>query len=184
MIIRKEDIEEQKLYYIPLFKKKLFIHPTQNGYNIGCDARNEALVQKIRLVKHWQTHPFNVIAPNIEWIKQHTQLPTEAYEHLPGDVTLITHIKETSDLAHEVHLGTKIIGIRFPNHWMRTVVSRMGIPIVSTCANRRAEQLMTCIEQAHPDISAVADIIIDEGTKKGCEPIFIDYTTHCNIVTE
>jgi tRNA threonylcarbamoyl adenosine modification protein (Sua5/YciO/YrdC/YwlC family) len=164
-------------------KKSFFIHPTDLMYGIGCDATNNNLVMKLRLLKHWQSHPFNIIAPSKEWIRQHVDLPEDALDHLPGPVTIVARLKNLDAVAQEVHLGTGIIGIRMPKHWITTVVARLGKPIVSTCANKRAETLMTHIEQGHPDLMDACAVILHEGVKSGQRAAFIDYS-ETTILTE
>ena len=183
MLVRREEVEAQKRYYYPLLRKSIFIHPTDVMYGIGCDARDNTLVMRIRVLKHWQTHPFNIRAPSKEWIREHMDLPEEALRHLPGPVTIIGRLKNEQAIASEVHLGTNIIGVRIPNHWISSVVEKLGFPIVSTCANKRAQQLMTCIDDAHPDLVRSAKIVLHEGVKTGDQPLFIDYTEE-QLITE
>lgn len=183
MLVRREEVEQQKRYYYPKLQKSLFIHPTDLMYGIGCDARSEKLVMKLRVLKHWQTHPFNIIAPSKDWIREHMDLPEDALDHLPGPVTLVGQLTSTEALAQEVHLGTNIIGVRIPNHWISEMVRSLGFPIVSTCANKRAQELMTCIDDAHPELVKKAGLVIHEGVKSGKQPLFIDYSEQ-PVITE
>lgn len=183
MLVRREEVEAQKRYYYPLLQESLFIHPTDHMYNIGCNATNNNLVMRLRVLKHWQTHPFNIIAPNVQWIREHMTLPEEALKHLPGPVTLIGRLKNPEALAQEVHLGSNIIGVRIPNHWIAQVVDKLGFPIVSTCANKKAQSMMTCIDDAHPELVRSAKIVMHEGIKQGRQPLFIDYTEE-QLITE
>lgn len=176
MYINREELRAQRRYYIPLLKKSFFIHPTDLMYSIGCDATNNSLVMKLRLLKHWQQHPFNVIAPNKQWILDNMDVPQEALDHLPGPVTIIGRLTNPDAVAHEVHLGTNIIGVRIPKHWVSGLVAHLDKPIVSTCANKRAQCLMTQLEDGHPDLLEACAIILHEGTKSGQQPVFIDYS--------
>ena len=185
MLVRREEVEAQKRYYYPLLRKSIFIHPTDLMYSIGCDARNNPLVMRLRVLKHWQTHPFNIIAPSKEWIREHTDLPEEALNQLPGPITLVGHLTNPDALAQEVHLGTNVIGVRIPDHWIAQVVNKLGFPIISTCANKRSHELMTSIDDAHPELVRTAKLVLHEGVKSGKQPLFIDYTEkEQQIITE
>ncbi len=184
MLVRREDVEAQKRYYYPLLREAIFIHPTDLMYGIGCDATNDQLVMRLRVLKHWQTHPFNIIAPSKEWIREHIELPEEALEQLPGPVTLIGRLKNPQAIAQEVHLGSNVVGVRIPDHWIAQIVNTLGHPIVSTCANKRAQRLMTCLDDAHPELVRSAKIVLHEGVKSGKQPLFIDYTEQEQVITE
>lgn len=183
MHIRRDEFETQRRYYLPLMQKSFFIHPTDIMYAIGCDATNNTLVMKLRLLKHWQTKPFNIIAPSKEWIKEHIDLPEEALEQFPGPTTIVARLKNLDAVAQEVHLGTGIVGIRMPDHWISRVVNNLNKPIVSTCANRKSGRLMTHIEDGHADLMNACAVILHEGIKSGQQPTFIDYT-QTNLITE
>ncbi|MFT4250763.1 MAG: Sua5/YciO/YrdC/YwlC family protein [Candidatus Woesearchaeota archaeon] len=183
MYVKREDLVEQRRYYLPLLKKSFFIHPTDLMYAIGCDATNNNLVLKLRVLKHWQTQPFNIIAPSKEWIRENVDVPEEALNQLPGPVTIIARLKNPSAVATEVHIGTHVVGIRMPKHWISSIVAHLGVPIVSTCANKRAQTLMTHIHNGHEELLNICSVVVDEGEKSGQQPMFIDYT-QTTILTE
>ena len=59
------------------------------------------------------------------------------------------------------------IGIRIPNHWFTPFVEELGLPIVTTSANKVGRMFMTSIEDIDPEIKNNVDFIIYEGEKKG-----------------
>lgn len=176
MLVRKEDVELQKRYFLPILKKSIFIHPTDTHYAIGCDATNPRLVMKLRLIKRWQTQPFSVIAPSKQWIVDNLHVPEDALNHIPGPVTIMAHIKNLDCVAQEVHLGTGVLGVKYPGHWITDIIGKVGVPVVSSCANKYAEDLMTSLENADPQLVAAAQVILHEGAKRGRQPVFIDFT--------
>lgn len=176
MLVRKEDVHLQERYFLPLLKKSLFIHPTDTVYGIGCNATDARLVMKLRVIKKWQTQPFTVIAPSKEWIVENLDVPHEALHRLPGPVTIIARLKNPDCVAEDVHLGSDVLGVRIPNHWIAEVVRKLGFPIVSSCANKRAEDLMTCLENADQTLLKASEVVLHEGPKQGQPVVIIDYT--------
>ena len=184
MYAKKEDVELQERYYLPRLKKTIFIHPTDTVYSIGCDATNPRLVMKLRVLKKWQTQPFTVIAPSKEWILHNLDVPQEALNHLPGPVTIIARLKNPDCVAEDVHLGSDTLGVRIPNHWIADVVKKLGFPIVSSCANKRAQNLMTSLDDADKTLVQASEVVLHEGPKQGQPVVFIDYTEGEQLITQ
>lgn len=184
MQVRREDVEMQERRFLPLLKRSLFIHPTDTFYGIGCDATNPRLVMRLRLLKRWQTQPFTVIAPSVEWVLENMDVPPEVANLFPGPVTVIARMKNPDCVCHDVHLGSETLGVRIPNHWIADVVAKLDVPVVSSCANKRAEDLMTSIENADKDLVDASEVVLHEGPKKGRAALFIDYTEGTQLITE
>lgn len=184
MLVRKEDVELQERYFLPMLRDAIFIHPTDSHYGIGCDATNTLLVMKLRLLKRWHSQPFTIIAPSKDWIRENIDLPEEALKHFPGPVTIIARMKNPLCVCQDVHLGYKTIGVRMPDHWIGDVVRRMGKPVVSSCANKKSETLMTSLDDADPALLKSASVVLHEGPKQGRHIVFIDYTEGVQFVSQ
>ncbi len=184
MQVRREDVEMQERHFLPLLKRSLFIHPTDTFYGIGCDATDARLVMRLRVLKRWQTQPFTVIAPSVDWVIENMDVPSDVAKHFPGPVTVIARAKNPDCVCEDVHLGSKTFGVRIPNHWIADIVAKLGIPVVSSCANKRAEDLMTSLENADKELVEAAEVVLHEGPKRGRAALFIDYTEGAQIITE
>ncbi len=182
MQVLKKEFELQRRFYLPKLSSSIFIHPTDSHYSIGCDATNSLLVTKLRLLKKWHTQPFSVIAPSKKWITDNLDVPQDALNHLPGPIIIIARMKNPDCVCEDVHLGTFVLGVRMPNHWISGVVSELGVPIVSSCANKYAETLMTSIENADKQLLEASDMILHEGAKHGKPLVFIDYTEGTKVI--
>lgn len=162
-LITKEELQkDEKL--IEMLKKSIFIYPTDTIYGIGCDALDEKLVGKIREIKGRETKPFSVIAPSKEWIFENCIVGEGAREwigKLPGAYTLILKLKNKKSIAENVSLG-ETIGVRMPAHWISEVVSKMGMPIVTTSANITGKPFMTSLDDLNAGIKEKTDFIIYE----------------------
>tara|TARA_Y100000310_G_scaffold306937_1_gene348533 strand:+ start:826 stop:1041 length:216 start_codon:yes stop_codon:yes gene_type:complete len=53
-----------------------------------------------------------------------------------------------------------------PDHWMQELVEELGVPIVTTSANKTGKEFMTSLENLDPEIKRGVKFIIYEGEKK------------------
>ncbi len=149
---------------------EIFIHPTDTIYGLGCKATDDKAVKKIRKLKERGDAPFSVWVPNRGWVLENCVVPRGAekwLDQLPGPQTLIFKLKNKKALAKSVSPNTETIGIRIPNHWFHGLVERLGVPIVTTSANKTGRTFMTSLENVEDDIRNGVRFIVYEGEKKG-----------------
>ena len=96
--LSKEELELRIEEVVNKIKEgKLFIHPTDTIYGIGCDATNPHAVEKVKeLKKRPKNSALSIIAPSKDWIRENCELTKEATEwlgKLPGPYTLILKLK-------------------------------------------------------------------------------------------
>lgn len=147
----------------------VFIYPTDTIYGIGCNAKIQEAVLRVREIKE-TPNPFSVIAPSKEWIKQACYIPKEAEEwlkKLPGPYTLIFKVKEKDAIADAVTPGRHTLGVRIPKHWCSEIAQNKGIPIVTTSANIHGGTFMTSIENLDKTVCSKIDFIVYDGELKG-----------------
>ena len=156
-ILTKDKISKNKI-----MNGAVFIYPTDTIYGIGCDARNDKSVKRIRKIKLRETKPFSVIAPSKSWIKENCFVGDEL-NYLPGPYTLILKLKNKNCISKFVNNDLETLGVRIPNHWFSKIVEELGIPIVTTSVNKTGEKFMTCLE----DLDIKVDFVIYEGKLKG-----------------
>jgi len=162
--LRKREIVEK------IRKGAIFIHPTDTIYGLGCNALNDKAVQEIRRLKERQNTPFSVWIPSKDWIKENCEnsLSFEKWsKELPGPYTLITKLKNKTSIASNIpDIKNNTLGVRMPDHWMQEIVGDLGVPIVTTSANKVGKEFMTSLENLDPEIKKGVDFIIYEGKKK------------------
>lgn len=147
----------------------IFIHPSDTIYGLGCNALNLKAVAKIRKLKQRQETPFSIWVPSLQWITDHCvvdKITEQWIQKLPGPYTLILPIKKKGVLAENVIPGLKAVGIRYPNHWFRKVVTEAGVPMVTTSANKTGKPFMTSIDDLDPEIEQGVEFMIYEGSKE------------------
>ncbi len=186
IILSKEEFEQEKYAIMERLKENspIFIYPTDTVYGIGCSALNREAVSKIRAAKERAASPFSVIAPSKEWIRENCIVSKNAEKwiaKLPGPYTLILKIKKQC-VAENVAPGLKTLGIRIPDHWFSNFVQEIGVPIVTTSANKASQDFMTSLEDLDLDIKGKVGFIIYEGEKKGKPSKIIDLSSAQRII--
>ena len=149
----------------------VFVYPTDTVYGIGCNANNKNSVEKIRKLKSGRaTSPFSIIVPSLDWVKKNCMINENInawLNKLPGPYTLILRLKDQNVVANNIAPETDTIGIRYPDHWFSKIINELGLPIVTTSANKTGEPFMTSIENLDPEIEAGIEFMIYEGPKNG-----------------
>ena len=169
-ILNKKEVEVRFPEILARIKQgEVFIHPTDTIYGLGCNAGDEKAVQKIRKLKERPDSPFSVWVPSISWIQENCLVNKKAGEwlkKLPGPYTLVLKLKNRKAVAKNIS-GTNTLGVRLPDHWFSEIVHQMGIPLVTTSANKAGQPFMTSLENLDAEIQKGVSFIIYEGEKKG-----------------
>jgi tRNA threonylcarbamoyl adenosine modification protein (Sua5/YciO/YrdC/YwlC family) len=185
MIITKEKFDLNDENILRLLKEGIFIYPTDTIYGIGCNALNDALVERVRKIKQRPDTPFSVIVPSKKWIFDNCDVKENAKEwidKLPGHYTLILKLKKKDAIAANVS-KKESIGARIPFHWFSKVVEKLGFPIVTTSVNLHGEKFMTSIDDLDDKLKSEVDLIVYEGEKKGNPSVIVDLTEDAARVT-
>ena len=167
---REEARLNTDLIFREIITGKLFIHPTDTIYGIGCNAMNEKAVQNLRDTKRNISMPFSIIAPSQKWIKDNCEITPEAkswIEKLPGPYTIIFNLKNKDVIARNVNLGSDTIGVRIPDHWFSEIIRNIDTPIITTSANITGQNFMTCIDDLDSMVEMKCSFMVDEGLLKG-----------------
>lgn len=168
-------------------KGKIFIHPTDTIYGLGCDATNSDAVKKVRDIKERNTLPFSVIAPNKTWIRENCVVDEKVIEwlkKLPGPYTLILKLKNKNAIAKEVNNNMDTVGVRIINHWFHEAAKELNRPIISTSANRIGSDFMTSIDNLDISIKSKINFIIYEGEKSGKPSTIVNLTKDTESIEE
>lgn len=184
-ILTKDEVNVEKRSLIEsILDGAVFVYPTDTIYGIGCNALKSESVKKIRGIKKRVQNPFSVIAPSKQWIFDNCFVSEEAMkwiEKLPGHYTFILKVKNNT-VAKEVNLNLNTLGIRIPDHWFSSFVSELGVPVVTTSANKAANDFMTSLDDLDMDIKSNLDFIIYEGEKKGKPSKIVDLSNKVKII--
>ena len=183
-ILTEDEVKTNKEVILEVIRNgTIFIHPTGPIYGLGCNAESEDCVDDVRDIKERADSPFSVIAPSKEWILENCIVNGEGKEwidKLPGPYTLILRSKK--GVAKNVAPGHDTLGIRMPDHWFSEIVRELGIPVVTTSANKSGENFMTSLDNLDDDIKESIEFIIYEGEKHGHPSTIVDLTGEKAIV--
>ncbi|MEA2037807.1 MAG: L-threonylcarbamoyladenylate synthase [Nanoarchaeota archaeon] len=177
-ILTQDEINVNKEVILEVIQNgTVFIHPTDTIYGIGCNALNEEVVDEVREIKGRPESPFSVIAPSKEWVKKNCVVNKEAekwLKKLPGPYTLILRTKD--NVTKNIAPGLDTLGVRIPDHWFSKLVEELGVPIITTSANKVGDDFMTSIDNLHDEIRARTEFIVYEGEKHGSPSKIVDLT--------
>jgi len=177
-ILTKDEVNVNKEVILEVMKNgTIFIHPTDTIYGIGCNAVGEEFVDQVREIKGRPSSPFSIIAPSKEWIKENCVVSKEGekwLKKLPGPYTLI--LKKKGNVAESVAPGIDTLGVRIPDHWFSEVVSELGVPVVTTSANKSGGDFMTSLENLDDEIKPEIEFVVYEGEKHGRPSTIVDLT--------
>lgn len=175
-ILTKEEFLSTKEDLIKLIKSgAVFIYPTDTIYGIGCNAKIDDAVKKIRILKQRPKNPFSIIAPSKEWITQNCILDNSYLDKLPGPYTFICRLKNkiVSDFVNP-RLDT--IGVRIPDSWFTQIIEEASVPFITTSVNITGEPYMQNLNKLDDYIKEGIDYIIDVGPLNGKPSTIIDFT--------
>jgi tRNA threonylcarbamoyl adenosine modification protein (Sua5/YciO/YrdC/YwlC family) len=176
---KEEFLSDVEAHAVHMKYGSIFIYPTDTLYGIGCDARNNALVQRIRRIKNSYKRPFSIIAPSKEWIREKLKVKKEHEEwldKLPGPYTLIFECREKGCVSKDINPVDDTVGVRIPDNWFSDIVKRLGFPIITTSINRHGEEPCDSIKDVSDNISHMVDIAIDDGVIKGKPSTLVNLT--------
>ena len=145
---------------------KIFIYPTDTIYGIGCNALDKKSVKKIREIKKRDKNkPLSVIAPSLEWIREHCVVDVNLKKYLPGPYTLILKKKDPNFLNYVSK--TDSLGIRIPDSEFSKSVKKAKIPFITTSVNLSGEPFTVRIKDVPEEIKSRVDVVIDKGELNG-----------------
>ncbi len=145
----------------------VFIYPTDTIYGLGCDATNAESVAMIKGLKYQdKDKPMSVIAPSVDWIKEHCVVDDELLEkYLPGPFTLILKKKDV-DFMKDVSENDSL-GVRIPDCEFTELVEKAGVPFITTSVNFAGEPFAVKISDIDSKIIDAVDIVIGVGELDG-----------------
>jgi L-threonylcarbamoyladenylate synthase len=145
----------------------VFIYPTDTIYGLGCDATNEESLRMIKDLKYRdKDKPISVIAPSVEWIKEHCEVTDEMIEkYLPGPFTLILKKKDAEFLSQVS--SNDSLGVRVPDCEFTKLVEKAGVPFITTSVNFAGEPFAVKVSDIDHKIIDAVDIVIGVGELDG-----------------
>ena len=153
----------------------LILYPTDTVWGIGCDATNPEAVAKVFAVKHRpDAKSLVLLASDLDmvarYVKEIPSIAVDLVEVNDAPMTIIYPgaVCGSADapgdrwhLAHNAVAEDGTVGIRIPlMDWCRSLVYKLGRPIVSTSANVSGEPTPQRFSDIDPQIKEAMDFVV------------------------
>jgi hydrogenase maturation protein HypF len=133
------------------------------GFHLLCDARNAAVVNRLRSRKARDAKPFAVMMPSLEVTREYC-LVNEAEEAAlssPAAPIVLLRPRHPSDLAANVSGPSRLVGVLLPYSPLHHLLMRgYRAPLVATSGNLSGEPLATDNAEARLRLGPIADVVV------------------------
>jgi L-threonylcarbamoyladenylate synthase len=166
-------IEDIKAALEVLQKGGVIVYPTDSIWGIGCDACNEAAVQRIYAIKNRvDSKSMLVLMENAALIDRYVaEVPDIAFDLIELTDKPLTIIYDgAKNLAGNLIAEDGSIGIRITSEeFSKELIRRFKRPIVSTSANISGKPSPACFNEIEQEILNSVDFVVNyrqDETKK------------------
>jgi L-threonylcarbamoyladenylate synthase len=143
----------------------VILYPTDTGWGIGCDATNEAAVQRIYLIKkHTDSKSMLVLMENPALLDRYiNEVPEIAWDLVEVATTPLTVIyRGAKNLAKNLVAEDGSIGIRFTREaFTSQLLQRFRRPIVFAEAKFSGEKTPAVFAEIPDEIKTQVDYIVE-----------------------
>lgn len=133
------------------------------GFHLFCDARDAAVVARLRSRKACDARPFAVMMPSVAVAREYclTDQDEEAALTSPAAPIVLLRPRQLSDLAPNVSDPSRLVGVLLPYSPLHHLVMRgYGAPLVATSGSVSGEPIATDNVEARRRLGAIADVIV------------------------
>jgi tRNA threonylcarbamoyl adenosine modification protein (Sua5/YciO/YrdC/YwlC family) len=161
----------------------IIIYPTDTIYGLGCDIFHHKAIERICRIKNIDPAKaqLSFVCYDLSDLSMYTKsISTPLYRvlknHLPGPYTFIL---PASKMVPKILKSRKnSIGLRVPNNLIaRTIVQRLGHPVLSTSLPGEWVEEYTDPEIIYEHFKNQVDIVVDGGPGNMIPSTIIDYTS-------
>lgn len=157
----------------------VILYPTDTIWGIGCDATNEAAVDRISEIKARPPEKgYVLLVDSIEMLKKHVGEVHPRVETLLSYHTrpLTIIYEESFGVASNVLAPDGSVAIRIvQDAFCRELIAQLGKPIVSTSANRSGEPFPSHYGEISSDVLEMVNLVVKykQDNKERGEPSVI-----------
>lgn len=143
----------------------LILYPTDTVWGVGCDATNEAAVERIyKLKRSGDKHAMTVLLARIDDVGRYVRrVPEVAWQLLEvAEEPLTLILPGGCGIAPNLIPETGTIGLRVPKHdFCISLIRRLGRPLVSTSANISGKPAPLTPDEIPDEIRTGVDMVVD-----------------------
>lgn len=148
-----------------LTKGGIILYPTDTIWGIGCDATNQAAVQKIfKIKKRLESKSLIILASDIEMVKDYVEnIPEIAWDLVKNMDRPTTFIyPKAKNLAKKAIASDGTVAIRVvSDEFCKQMITFFGKPVVSTSANVSGEPTALLFSKISSEIKKNVDYIVN-----------------------
>lgn len=154
------DIGEIKKAAMIIVNGGIVVYPTDTCYGIGCDATNQAAIEKIFLIKERnKDKPLPLIASSIEMVKDYVYLDERALKLFNAFPGISVALKKKGKAIPDIVNNDKV-AFRIPsNEVSRRLCELSCRPIISTSANKSGDLSPYSIKEVKSSLKNYLDYI-------------------------
>ncbi len=138
------------------------------GYHLLCDARNDAVVRRLRARKRRPTKPLAVLFPRegadeLALLARHCAPDAAEAESLrsPSRPIVLVQRRSASDLSPALAPGVRELGALLPYSPLHELIAGgFGGPLVATSGNVGGEPVLTAAAEAEQQLGGIADAFL------------------------
>lgn len=134
------------------------------GYHLVCDARNDAVVQRLRKRKNRPHKPLAIMVGSLDTAIELVHLSDEELDVLTGMERPIVLLKRNTDslvrLSSHVAPDNHMLGVMLPYTPMHEVLLPSDAAWVMTSGNRSGDPVLYDDDQAFEELESVADYFL------------------------
>jgi tRNA threonylcarbamoyl adenosine modification protein (Sua5/YciO/YrdC/YwlC family) len=185
LTVHPQNPQERNIHTITecLLSGGIIIYPTDTIYGLGCDIFQHKAIERICRIKNIDPAKaqLSFVCYDLSDLSMYTKsISTPLYRvlknHLPGPYTFIL---PASKMVPKILKSRKnSIGLRVPDNLIaRTIVQRLGHPVLSTSLPGELVEEYTDPEIIYEHFKNLVDIVVDGGPGSMIPSTIIDYTS-------
>jgi hydrogenase maturation protein HypF len=132
------------------------------GFQLIADARNEAVVKRLRKRKRRSEKPFALMYPSLEMAREHCRV-SELEERLllSSEAPIVLLERWSPPLAPSIAPGNPYLGVMLPTSPLHHLLLReLGFPVVATSGNLSDEPICIDEREALARLNGIADFFL------------------------
>ena len=172
--------DDKNLIKEALLQGKVVAFPTETVYGLGVISSSEKAYEALREAKNRPAEkPIALMCSTITQAVMHCEINVGIVgllqNLLPGELTLL--LRARKGVAHQIDLGTGVIGIRIPDQEdVRALIDEVGEPLLVTSANLSGEPACADFEEVRKTFEGRVDMIVEGETHSNTPSSVIDCT--------
>ena len=141
------------------------LYPTDTILGLGCDAKNEAAIEKIYQIKNRpSSKSLIILVDSPKMLQDIVEVPELAWDLMDLNETPLTIIYDApKGLPKSLVADDNTIAIRLTDDlFCKKIIGKLGGPLVSTSANLSGEISPKIFSEMNPAVIERVDFIVDE----------------------